>query len=1531
MKYSRIVWGSAFVAGLSFMNLASAATPPIRIMPLGDSITYGSNTGGGYRLPLYIALTNAGYNVDFVGTQTANGATGLPDSDHEGHSGWKISDPTIGLYENILGWLAVIPDPDVVLLHIGTNDSGGGTAFTNAVDRLDALITRIATTRPYAHIIVTSLMPRGETANTAITNYFNPFIPGKVAAQQALGRKVHFLDMHAYLTTNDMFDALHPNATGYVKMATAWLPAITNVIGTAGDTSAPALVRAVGGATYTQVAVTFSKPVDPASATNIANYALSGGLTLSGASLSADQRTVTLNTSLQLRGSNYVVTVSNVADATSAPGPMTIAANSAISFMGAIPRGYLNNIAESAAYNLVYSLDVANTVGYGATMVPYTIDNHLLYGGTLHRIAYYMELQPTNGNLTYLWASMDAFTNDTALIGVPALATGAVFQRYVSNLTVDSNDPGVTKGSNFTGNIEFWPSNYDALNSASIAGASATLYDFGDHPTAGTYGCMQVHNATLGKTLLAFNDWGGSGATPDIGIGNDPAPVNGGVDWTFAVNGNQYVVKTIQVLVLRDNDTTPPTLISAQAGVAGNLVSVTFSEPLAPDSVDGSCFTLNNGVEVLSATLLADQRTVNLVTTLQPLGAALTLTVTGIRDSAGGNPITPGSSIAVTSATVLPPEITANVGSLANGYRLIYTLDIPVKGNFIGTPNFYRVNQNTVTGSFDRVAYYIELKQANGNVQYLWTSMDAFTPYLSQIGVPTAASKAIFQRYVSNLDVLSNVAGITNGTGMTGGNLEFWPNDYGQSNAMAVAGASDSTFDFGDVRSSVGSHGSMQVHNSAAKQTLFGISNWGADNQILGVGIGNNATANQSPDWTQTYNAGTAYMRRTLHVLVRPGGFTNGLPAEVATNVPGAAGYQLVYSITNFPTPASFNTNALVPAYYAVNNVTNISAFSRIAYYLELQKTGDAAPQFVWTSMDAFTTDARKIGVPTNGVFFQQKVTNLDVLSNVGGIVKGNGIATGNIEFWPSSYTTNNAISIPNANLSTFDFGDGGASASGGGYGSMQVHNYGAGATQTLFAVNNFNNNAVPDMGIGNKPNGSPDWTFSSNAASYNLRRVLHVLVLPGGDPNPDTTRPTLATATGVQSLNRATLYFSEALADSAATASYYTFTNGGVTVTGATLAANKQSVTLTTTPQTAGQTYTVSVTGVRDRSLAGNPILPGSTIAFTAPTTARPNVLTNVTEAAGYALIHQLAMPNVANYTYGCNYAVDESLLQTQPFDRVAYCMELTGTNGVSKWAYVSMDAFTADLSKIGVPTANRGAMFQQYVSNLNVYAYSSDGNVAVTTGVGIASGNIEFWPSNYGASNDKNIPGASTANYDFGDGGGPNGVTAGHGCMQIHNYLMGHTILSFSHMGANGNAPGIGIGNNPQLTNNDPDYTFTYNGPAYAVKNLYVLAHWGNTPAALLAGTLPTISVQPFGKTIHPGVGVKFYVQALGAVSYQWRRNGVWIPGATHSWLDVSTARQSDSGVYDVLVFGSGTAYIASQSATLIVIPPGTLLKVR
>ncbi len=98
------------------------------------------------------------------------------------------------------------------------------------------------------------------------------------------------------------------------------------------DTTAPTAVSAVGSGTLNTVALVFSETITRATATNSANYAVSGGVTVSSASLGGDAKSVLLTTSAQTPGTVYTVTVNGVKD-TSVAGN-TIAANSTVSFTG---------------------------------------------------------------------------------------------------------------------------------------------------------------------------------------------------------------------------------------------------------------------------------------------------------------------------------------------------------------------------------------------------------------------------------------------------------------------------------------------------------------------------------------------------------------------------------------------------------------------------------------------------------------------------------------------------------------------------------------------------------------------------------------------------------------------------------------------------------------------------------------------------------------------------------------------------------------------------------------------------------------------------------------------------------------------------------------------------------------------------------------------------------------------------------------------------------------------------------------------
>jgi len=195
----------------------------------------------------------------------------------------------------------------------------------------------------------------------------------------------------------------------------------------------------------------------------------------------------------------------------------------------------------------------------------------------------------------------------------------------------------------------------------------------------------------------------------------------------------------------------------------------------------------------------------------------------------------------------------------AKGYQLVYDLDI---GKAAKTIAYDVDNSAQITGSFDRVAYLLELSK-DGQTQWVYVSMDAFTDNIGKIGVPTFESKAVFQQHVDNLTVLSNMKEMTTGSGLKG-NIEFWPYNYRPQNARNITNIA-SVFDFGGQMLATGDYGSMQVHDFEAKQTIFALNHWvagaGCD---LGIGNGPGKYA----DWTFAKNGGD-YETKRLRVLVR--------------------------------------------------------------------------------------------------------------------------------------------------------------------------------------------------------------------------------------------------------------------------------------------------------------------------------------------------------------------------------------------------------------------------------------------------------------------------------------------------------------------------------------------------------------------------------------------------------------------------------------------------------------------------------------
>lgn len=221
---------------------------------------------------------------------------------------------------------------------------------------------------------------------------------------------------------------------------------------------------------------------------------------------------------------------------------------------------------------------------------------------------------------------------------------------------------------------------------------------------------------------------------------------------------------------------------------------------------------------------------------------------------------------------------------------------------------------------------------------------------------------------------------------------------------------------------------------------------------------------------------------------------TGTVRADVFSNVPEAAGYNLAYELS-IPVNGAFQGTTAVP--YSVNNAATAApgGFDRVAYYLEL--TNAAGTQWVFASMDAFTTSVTQTGLPhatNNNVSFQRGVTQLEVASNVPGVKTGS-FDRGQIEMWHQNYSAADPNAVFAASASTYDWGDTlGTTASG--YGSFQIHN--PGAKQVVLAYNRWATATATDddVGIGSSTGANPDWTFAANTAGHTSRKLV-VLVRP--------------------------------------------------------------------------------------------------------------------------------------------------------------------------------------------------------------------------------------------------------------------------------------------------------------------------------------------------------------------------------------------------------------------------------------------------
>jgi lysophospholipase L1-like esterase len=213
---------------------AQSAAVPVRIMPLGDSITAGP---GCWRAKLWNRLQTNGYtNIDFVGGVSDGGGCNpgfAYDFDHEGHGGFSAT----GIADNN-------QLPDIVLVHLGTNDMWGGhiplatklTAFTKLVGQMRANNASVK-------IVVAQIIPMSASACAtcpADVVAFNNAIPGWAAGLTTAQSPIFVADLWTGFNANtDAGDGVHPNDAGFTKMANSWYPVVSQVLNGVIPSSSP--------------------------------------------------------------------------------------------------------------------------------------------------------------------------------------------------------------------------------------------------------------------------------------------------------------------------------------------------------------------------------------------------------------------------------------------------------------------------------------------------------------------------------------------------------------------------------------------------------------------------------------------------------------------------------------------------------------------------------------------------------------------------------------------------------------------------------------------------------------------------------------------------------------------------------------------------------------------------------------------------------------------------------------------------------------------------------------------------------------------------------------------------------------------------------------------------------------------------------------------------------------------------------------------------------------------------------------------
>ncbi len=230
LKLIPIIACSLLLLAATAVILAKTDEALIRIMPLGDSITQGPADIDSYRRPLWERLKKTNARIDFVGSMKTNypytgSAHSDFDMDHEGHWGWRADE----VLAKIDGW-AEHAAPDIVLVHLGSNDILQKQKSEDTIEELKQIIIALRKHNPRIKILLAQLIPiASKTANIRIQE-LNGLLPDMAQSITTDDSPVHIVNQHeGFDAFKDTYDGIHPNESGIEKMAQKWYKALATM------------------------------------------------------------------------------------------------------------------------------------------------------------------------------------------------------------------------------------------------------------------------------------------------------------------------------------------------------------------------------------------------------------------------------------------------------------------------------------------------------------------------------------------------------------------------------------------------------------------------------------------------------------------------------------------------------------------------------------------------------------------------------------------------------------------------------------------------------------------------------------------------------------------------------------------------------------------------------------------------------------------------------------------------------------------------------------------------------------------------------------------------------------------------------------------------------------------------------------------------------------------------------------------------------------------------------------------------------